>query len=118
MPSIRNKKWYIVDLRRKNQDKTYYLLRHTYLSKKEAKRVLDLNFKGRLYYFEVVKGSDAKAYGFKMSKKTTDITSQLDYIRRYDYPAELETKQEKKSYRNKFRRWKRTFNKELKNGWV
>ena len=118
MPSIRNKKWYIVDLRKKNKKGNYYLLRHVYDTKKEAKRILDLNFKDRLYYFEVIKGKEAKACSFKMATKDTDLTSNLDYIRKYDYPPELETHQDKKSYRTKYRRWKKDFNMDLKNGWV
>jgi len=118
MKKIRNKRWYIVDLRRKNQQGKYYLLRHSYETKKEAQRILDINFKDRLYYFEVVKGSEAKSSGFKMATRDTDLVSNLDYIRKYDYPPELETKQQKKSYRTKYRRWKNQFNIELKKGWV
>jgi len=117
MPKIRDKYWYIVDLRKKTMDKSYYLLRKGYASKKEAKRILELNLKDRLYYFEVVKGTQAKEFGFRFRKKT-QAGSYLNYIVKYDYPSELETLQDKKSYRTKYRRWKRTFNKELNKGWV
>ena len=115
---INPKFWYIVDLRHQTRDNSYYLLNHSFKTKKEAKRILEKNIKDNTVYFDVIQGSEAIEFKFRFREETADGMTYLDYLRKYDYPPELETMQQKKSFRTKYRRWKRDFKVELKNGFV
>ncbi|MAO08061.1 MAG: hypothetical protein CL596_05040 [Alteromonas sp.] len=118
MGSIKKDRWYIVDLRNKTQDKkSYWLLRVNFRTKEEARKVLNKNLGDKILFFDIVKGVTAIEFGFRYPKNTKG-PSYLGYLRKYDYPPELETIQQRKSYRTKFRRWKRNYKEELKRSWV
>lgn len=114
---IKKYRWYIVDLRRKTRKGNYYLLRVSFATKKQAKESLHKNLAKQVLYFDIVSGKEAIEFKFHFPKTKVKPTY-TGYIRKYDYPPELDTLQARKSYRTKFRRWKRNYKKELKKGWV
>ncbi len=117
MGKVKDNRWYIVDLRNKTREGSYWLLKVDFKTKKEAKLVLNKNLADKTVFFDVVSGKEVKEFGFKMPGKSKG-PSYLGYLRKYDYPPELETLQQKKSYRTKFRRWKRNYKKEIKRGLI
>ena len=102
-------KWYIVNLHKKSKNGKYFIFKASFNTKKEAKVAIRYNFPDRELYYEVVSGKESLHYGFIFKSLSLQET-----VLKYDYPPELETLQARKSFRTKYRRWKRTFNKELK----
>lgn len=114
MPKIiKPHRWYIVDLRRKGQY-SYKLLNKNFESKKVAQQALKRTAKENELFFEVIKGEQAIEFGFVLAYGPT----YADYMLKYDYPPELVTIQDRKSYRTKFRRWKRDFKRKLTSHWA
>lgn len=84
------------------------VIRKHFKFKRRAKMMLEKTVSRReLLNFEIMKGSEVKAYGLRFGKSiyTNKIT-------RHDYPVERMTKQEKKSFRTKSRRWKKLWKKD------
>lgn len=107
---IKDNRWYIVNLMKKNRGGKFMLIRKSFTSAKKAHKAISLNFPGNEILFEAVKGIDAKEYGFTFNK---ELSPGWGHVIKYHYPPESMTQQERKSYRTKARRWKRKFNKEL-----
>lgn len=110
---IKRNKWYIVDLRSKGRI-GYKLFKVEFATKKKAKEALKRNLGGKTFLFDVVKGDQAIEFKFTFTK--VGFTS-LGYILKYDYPEDKITEQQRKSFRTKYRRWKRNYKKELTAGW-
>lgn len=84
-------------------------------SKKQATQALKNNFPGLAFMFEVIRGDKAREFGF------TFMGKRLHYhgdILKYDYPPDKLTIQGRKSFRTKYRRWKRNYKKELRRAWA
>lgn len=111
---IEKDKWYIVDLVKKSRRGTYQIFRKVFDTKKQAESAKKRTFGDAAYEYEVIKGAEALEFGFEIRK------SKLHYrgdILKYDYPPSRTTKQARKSFRTKYRRWKRKFKKELTAAW-
>lgn len=106
---LKNKHWYIVNIHKKSRKKkTYYYYPKSFELKTEAEDAIKRNFPGHELYYEVFTGEQIKEFGFV--RKGTTIKGE---VIKYDYPPELSNEQNRKSFRTKYRRWKRDFNLKL-----
>lgn len=124
---INKKGWYIVDLRSTTRKGSYFLLPSKYESKAVAKRAIRINFPNEIIMFDPIRGSEAIEFGmrFKMRSKykiTSPLAKRSDKESsrtvKYDYPPEVGAGQSRKSFRTKYRRWKRDHKRELSNIWA
>lgn len=101
---IKQHKWYIVQMFKKNLNGNWQLMRRDYGSKAEAIIGIKINFPGKEIYYEVVKGRVAIEFGMEFTKRMEK------HIKKYEYPDDVEeTYQARKSFRTKLRRHKRGY---------
>lgn len=107
-------KWYVVDLRKPAKAGHYKLVKREFDTKKATKEALERGLGDQALYFEVVKGSQAIEFGFKLSATFRAWQALV----KYDYPPGRTTVQSRKSFRTKFRRWKRNYKRTLTTHWA
>lgn len=97
-------KWYIVEAFGKNQNGNMQILRAEFDKKKEAQIAIKVNYPNRQIYYDVIKGRQAIEFCMEFKKRFQKM------VIKYDYPETIgETKQDRKSFRTKYRRHRRGF---------
>ena len=102
---IKNKHWYIVVVKNKKPI-LYY---KAFKTKESIKSFMDINnIKG--FNFLVIKGEQALEYNIKIKTRAFNVLFRhTEPLVKYRYPVDRFTKQDKKSFRTKSRRWYRDY---------
>lgn len=107
---IEDDKYYVIHIYRDNVGKLRNAVikkpfKYKYLAKRALLRVVS---RRELVKFDILKGEIIKYYGLELTMNSWEKKILL-----HDYPAERLTKQERKSFRTKVRRWRRDYKIEL-----
>lgn len=108
-------KWYIVDLEYKGMKKDYQIFRKVFETKAIAKAVWKREFGDESYRYEVISGKTAIEFNFVFMTRKAHTKG---WLLKYEYPPNKGPGQPRKSFRTKFRRWKRNYKKKLTGVWA
>jgi len=107
---INPKKWYLAILlkNRATNKVSYKLYNREFSNYSDVLYFIRLNNRDKSLAYHPIKGVDAIEYGFTFFR-CAQLIRKIDRMLYYKYPLERDTKQAKKSFRTKARRWFRDY---------